>query len=117
MPNRSDEKYVADILQYAREAVKLVQETTRDRYQHDAVLQHALSYLIMVVGEAASRLSDETRARCSDIPWARVIAMRHRLVHDYVNIDRMIVWEIATERLPELIAALETFTPPEPPSA
>ena len=40
-----------------------------------------------------------------------------RVVHDDVNIDLDVVWQVATKRLPELIEQLLQFTPPEPPSA
>jgi uncharacterized protein with HEPN domain len=43
--------------------------------------------------------------------------MRHRIVHNYYEIDADVLWLVVTERLPNLIAALEKFTPPEPPSA
>ena len=33
--------------------------------------------------------------------------MRHKVVHDYLGIDDDIVWQVATEDLPELVASLE----------
>jgi uncharacterized protein with HEPN domain len=43
--------------------------------------------------------------------------MRHKIVHHYIEIDVSVVWDTATNDLPSLIALLEKFTPPEPPSA
>jgi uncharacterized protein with HEPN domain len=37
--------------------------------------------------------------------------MRNRVIHDYVNVDLDIVWEVATRNLPELIAELERVLP------
>jgi uncharacterized protein with HEPN domain len=38
---------------------------------------------------------------------ANVEKQRHRIVHDYGNIDRAIVWDTAVKDLTTLIAALE----------
>jgi uncharacterized protein with HEPN domain len=42
--------------------------------------------------------------------------MRHRVVHDYLEVDLEIVWQVISADLPELIAALEravlTESPP-----
>lgn len=39
--------------------------------------------------------------------------MRNIIVHNYNRVDYNIVWDIATLRLPELIAQLEAALPPE----
>ena len=36
---------------------------------------------IEIIGEAASRISPKTRAAAPGVPWARIVAMRNRLVH------------------------------------
>lgn len=38
--------------------------------------------------------------------------MRHRIVHDYMNIDADILWQVVTQSLPELIVLLEPLVPP-----
>ena len=117
MSKKTEQQYFGDMLDYSRQAVALVHGKTRLDFDADLTLQFALARLVMIVGEAANRISPESRARHPEIPWPQIIATRHRLVHDYGNVDYVIVWGIATERLPELIAALEKITPPEPPSA
>jgi len=39
--------------------------------------------------------------------------MRHKVVHDYLNVDEDIVWEVVTSDLSGLVAALEKIVPPE----
>jgi uncharacterized protein with HEPN domain len=38
--------------------------------------------------------------------------MRHRLIHDYNQVDLDLVWTVAGDRLPELVAVLEPLVPP-----
>lgn len=41
--------------------------------------------------------------------------MRHRIVHDYVNINPDIVWDAAIHDIPDLIEQLRRFVPDDPP--
>jgi uncharacterized protein with HEPN domain len=36
-----------------------------------------------IIGEAASPLSEETRAGAPDVPWRAIIGMRDRIIHAY----------------------------------
>lgn len=41
------------------------------------------------------------------------MGMRHKVVHDYLDVDEDIVWEVVTSDLPSLVSALERIVPPE----
>ena len=62
---------------------------------------------IEIVGEAASKVSLETRERCGGIPWLDIIDMRNHLIHAYFDVDLNIVWNTITKDLPPLIKELE----------
>jgi len=36
---------------------------------------------------------------------------RHKVVHDYLGVDEDIVWQVVTEDLPQLVAALQPLVP------
>jgi uncharacterized protein with HEPN domain len=44
-----------------------------------------------------------------DVPWAKIIGMRHVLVHRYFEIDRDLVWSVVTVDLPELKQRIEAI--------
>ena len=62
-----------------------------------AVLHH-----LTVIGEAISRLSVELRERHPEVPWRQIIAVRHRIVHAYFDLDWQILWDAAIGDIPEL---------------
>ncbi len=61
----------------------------------------AVAMNLIVVGEAANRLSPDLKAQVS-APWRRIVGLRHLLAHEYfgVNIERL--WETASVNAPEL---------------
>lgn len=117
MSKRSDVTYLADMLQYSREARALVSGVDVHTFKQERALQLALTYTVQIIGEAATRISESSRAALPDLPWDRMTGMRHRLVHDYGNVSYDVVWDVVQNDLPELITALEKITLPEPPSA
>jgi uncharacterized protein with HEPN domain len=72
----------------------------------DKMLLFALVRAIEIIGEAASKLSPDAQAAMPSVPWASVVAMRHRLVHAYFDIDPTILWKTATEEIPPLLSLL-----------
>lgn len=77
------------------------------------MLAFALVRAIEIVGEAATKISIETREQHPDIPWAVIIGMRHRLIHAYFDINYDILWITATEAIPTLLPQLITLLPAE----
>ena len=65
--------------------------------------------LAQIVGEAASRVSEETRIRHPQIPWTQIVALRNRLIHGYDTVDLEILWQIVRNDMPPLVAELGTM--------
>ena len=114
MSKRIDQVYLGDMLDAARRVESKVARKTIHDFRADDTIQLAVVHLIQIIGEAASRVSSELREAHSDIPWNGVIGMRHRLVHDYGNINYEIVWSVAVDEMPKLIAAIERILPAAP---
>ena len=65
-----------------------------------------------IIGEAARRISKETQAAYSDLPWSDMVGMRNIMIHEYDDVDLVIVWETVNNDLPPLIDALEKILHP-----
>lgn len=110
---RDDEVYLGHMLDTARRAVEKIKGRTREHFDGDEDLRIVLAHWIQLIGEAASRVSPKTLSVHPEIPWRRIVGMRHRIVHDYMNLDEDILWEVATRSLPELIELLTPLVPGE----
>ena len=82
---------------------------SREELDTNKMLLFALVRCVEVIGEAAGRLSESTRTRFPNIPWAAMVGMRNRLVHAYFDIDANIVWVAATEEIPALLSRLQVL--------
>jgi uncharacterized protein with HEPN domain len=102
-----DRTRLNDMLDAARKAREFAVGKTREAIHDDDMLYFALVRAIEIVGEAASRITPETRAALPDIPWRGIVGMRNKVIHDYLAVDRDIVWDTATGDLPPLIDKLE----------
>ncbi len=111
--SRDDLVYVGHMLDMVQKAISKVKGTTREQFDADENLRLALTHLIQLIGEAARRVSDEFRSSHPQIPWPAIVGMRHKVVHDYMNVDEDIVWDTAAEELAPLAAELEKLIPPE----
>jgi len=92
---------------YARQAVEMIRDRARDDLDADDMLRLALTHLVELVGEAASQIPPDIRELHPQIPWPKVIGMRHRRVHGYDKVDYDIRWDTITSNLPPLIETLE----------
>ena len=98
--------FVYDIVTFARTAVGLAKGRVRSELDSDLALRLALVHLIQMIGEAAAGLSDEFKRAHPDIPWTRIVGMRHRIVHEYWRVDVDVVWEVVRDELGALAERL-----------
>jgi uncharacterized protein with HEPN domain len=108
-----DEAYLLDMLQAAKDAAAFTSGLTRSDFDASRIAQYAVAHALQIIGEAAARVSEETRAKAPGVPWVQIVGMRNRLVHDYGRMDRDILWETVTADLSALIAVLEALVRPE----
>jgi len=95
------------MLDSAREAQGFAHGRQRSDLDHDRMLTLSLVKCVEIIGEAASKVSDETREAYSALPWVDIVGMRNRLIHGYFDIDLDRVWDTVNDDLPMLVAKLE----------
>lgn len=112
---RDDRTLLTDI----HEAIEIVRRyipADRSAIDTDLPIQSLLIRYIQIIGEASWRLSDALKAANPQVPWPRIAAMRHVLVHDYFRVDLNQVWNVVTVHIPVLqpqIAAILAALPPD----
>jgi uncharacterized protein with HEPN domain len=99
---RDDTVYLHHIL----DAIDLIEGYTKGMTEneflsnsmaHDAVIRQ-----IEIIGEAARNVSDEFQEKYPRLPWAKMIGIRNKIIHEYFNVNFAIVWDTVKEDLPIL---------------
>ena len=67
---RDERLYLADIVEAAEAIGHFVAGMTEDDWTKDEVKQGAVMYQLIIIGEAAARLSKDFRERHPEIAWA-----------------------------------------------
>ena len=95
-----------DILREAEFLKTHAAQTTRDGFLADEVLKRAFVRSLEIIGEAAKKVPEDTRAEFPALEWRKMAGMRDRLIHDYGSVDYVIVWDVAANKAADLAANL-----------
>jgi uncharacterized protein with HEPN domain len=63
----------------------------------DAVLRN-----LEIVGEATKKISRRIRTQYPEIEWKKIAGLRDIIIHEYFGINKKILWEIITQKIPVL---------------
>ena len=95
-----DRVRIRHMIEAAEAAQSFIANRQRADLDTDEMLLFALVRAAEIIGEAASKVSDETRRTMPSVPWQQIVSMRNRLIHAYFVIERDIVWKTVTKFQP-----------------
>lgn len=95
------------ILDAAYRIRSFADKRSRDNLDNDEILASALVRQIEIIGEAATKVSNDIREQLPEIPWRSMIGMRNMLIHAYDDVNLDTVWYTIRVSIPKLISELE----------
>jgi uncharacterized protein with HEPN domain len=107
MPREDDLQRVKHMIAIAEELLGFTAGKSFEDLCADRGLQHICIHCLELLGEAANRINPDICDRHPDIPWRSIIAMRHRLIHGYQDIELSLVWSTISEDVPALLPHLQ----------
>ncbi len=108
-----DLQFLLDMLQSAELILTYTDQFSQEQFFSNVLLQDAVIRRLLIIAEAARRVSDATRQALPSISWQEINGMRNRLVHDYDDINLSIVWDVVQLEIIPLIEELKLQIPPE----
>lgn len=75
---------------------------TADEVLNDNILSRAIVRSLEIIGEATKRLSPDFKLQHPQVEWKKMAATRDIMIHNYFGVDYDIVWNIITEKLPDM---------------
>lgn len=97
------------MLDAGREVIEFTKDKTRDDLVSDRMLYYSIVRLFEIIGEAANNITQDFQTKHPSIPWIDIIAMRHRLIHGYNDINLDIIWNTVKVDVPVFVVELESI--------
>jgi len=110
LPERKDAGLLYDIISAAKDIEVFMEDCDFESFSSNKMLRYAVERQLLVIGEAARRLSEDFRNDISSVPWQAVIGLRNIIAHDYGEILTERIWLVATRDLKDLITKLIPYT-------
>lgn len=108
-----DLQFLLDMLQSAELIMTYTAQCGKEEFVNNMQFQDAVIRRLLIIAEAARRVSEVTRQNLPNISWQEINGMRNRLVHEYDDVNLNIVWDVVQFEIPHLIEELEVQIPPE----
>lgn len=99
--------FVKDIIDAIKAVEKFVGKLSYKEFLKDEKTKSAVVWKIQVIGEATKNIPMAVRDNYGVLPWKFMARIRDKIAHFYFGIDYKIVWQVATEKLPEIKPAIE----------
>ena len=104
-----DIEHLKLMLDFSKRVKRRIYGISVDNFLEDEDLQDMVLYAMGQIGENANAISDTTRDKHHEILWGAVIGIRNRVFHSYGAVDMSIVYEAATDHIPQLESQLTTI--------
>ncbi len=75
---------------------------TYQQFIEDEILKRAVVRSLEIIGEATKKIPVDVKLRWVGIKWKYMAGMRDRLVHDYMGVNYIIIWDVLINKIPEL---------------
>ena len=100
--SREARLYLEDIQTSCAKIERYVQGMDREEFIADEVVFDAVIRNLIIIGEAARQVSEETKSRYSDVAWRKIVGLRNIVTHVYFGIDEDIIWDLVQHYVPDL---------------
>ena len=108
-----DDAVLLDLHRATRLAQDFVQGMDQTAFLADLKTQSAVLHQLLILGEAAKRLSQSFRDTHAQIAWPLIAGMRDKLIHHYEAVDLSVVWDTVQKDLPGLLSFVAPLLPSE----
>lgn len=92
--------YIDDVGQY-------IHGISFEQFMTDKKTISACAFTVSRIVELAKDISLNTQEEYFCISWKSIRGMRNKIVHDYENIDFVVLWGTITKSLPELLKQMD----------
>ncbi len=83
----------------------------QENFLRDEIRKRAVVRSLEIIGEASKKIPVDQKLRWPEIPWKNMAGMRDRLIHDYIGVNYLIVWDVLQNFIPVLKVQVSKIIP------
>lgn len=91
------------IRDYCEKIALLIDSYDAQKFEQDDRTTLAVTRCIEILGESTYKIDKEVKALYPNIPWVNIENIRHRIAHEYYDLDLTTLWRVASVFAPQLI--------------
>jgi uncharacterized protein with HEPN domain len=99
--NRTYQMFLDDIQTAMNRIAEYVKGYDFEHFKKDYKTVDAVIRNFEIIGEASKNLDEKIKEKYPDVPWKEMYYLRNRVSHEYFGVDYEIIWDVATNYLPE----------------
>jgi len=101
--------YLADIQIAMSRIAEYIKDYTFSEFKRDYKTVDAVIRNFEVISEASKNLPTEIKDKYAEVPWDEMYLLRNKVSHEYFGVDYEIIWDVATNYLPENKLQIDTI--------
>jgi len=88
------------VIRHCGEIEADIENFSQAAFEADGKTQRAVYMSLHQIGELVARLPEAFKAFYPELPWRGIRQMRNIISHEYIQIDRDIIWQTVTQSIP-----------------
>lgn len=93
--------YLEDLILAMNRIAEYIEGYTFIDFKKDYKTIDAVIRNFEIIGEAAKNLPSELKDKYPNVPWSEMYLLRNKVSHEYFGVDYEIIWDVASNYLPE----------------
>ncbi len=107
--SRPDKIYILDIIESVKIILSYIEDKTEFEFINDLMLQDAIIRRFEIIGEAASKISEQLKDQNPKVQWRLMKEMRNKLIHEYFGVSPVTIYSTIRLDIPVLLEQLNTL--------
>lgn len=99
--NRTYRMYLEDMNLAMERIAEYIHGYSFVKFKQDYKTVDAVIRNFEIIGEASKNLPSELKEKHPDVPWNEMYLLRNKVSHEYFGIEHEIIWDVASNYLPE----------------
>lgn len=103
MGGKKDDKYFLEkVVKDLTYLLKITAGITKEELENNEMMLDSIMFRFVQISENLKRLSENIKEINPQIPWALIVGLRNKIVHEYGRVDLTIIYNTLNKDLAKL---------------